>query len=43
VIDRDATHPCKSPEKEEPDGFRNQIEKANENSYVKEKKTYTFR
>jgi hypothetical protein len=43
MLDGGAAYPCKNPEKEEPDGFRSQIEKANKNNYVTKKTTYTFR
>jgi hypothetical protein len=43
MIDRGAAYPCKNPEKEEPDGFRNRIDEANKNDYVTKKRTYTFR
>jgi hypothetical protein len=43
LLDGGAAYPCKNPEKEEPDGFRSEIEKANKNNYVTKKRTYTSR
>jgi hypothetical protein len=37
MLNGGAAYPCKNPDKENPDGFRSEIEKANKSNYVTKK------